>query len=144
MAVAVVCCAGFIALKALCHDAAPVSAAGSIAGGFAYAVFQWCCIVAVLGFGRRWLGFDAPARRYLADAVFPFYIVHQTAIVATSYAIRDLGWSVWSEALLVIMVTLAICFATYEVVRRVDWLRPWFGLKRTARPEGRFASAGGE
>src|SRR5262249_22917633 len=51
-----------------------------IYAGFAYGFYQWLCIVAVLGFARRWLNRDSAARRYLTDAIFPYYIVHQTAI----------------------------------------------------------------
>ena len=38
------------------------------------------------------------------------------------------------EALLLIAGTFATCLATYEAVRRVNWLRPLFGLK--AEPRG--------
>jgi len=41
----------------------------------AYRFYQWLCIVAVLGFARRWLTADSAARRYLTDAIFPYYIV---------------------------------------------------------------------
>jgi hypothetical protein len=44
----------------------------------AYGFYQWLCIVAVLGFARRWLTADSAARRYLTDAIFPYYIEHQT------------------------------------------------------------------
>src|SRR5205085_2301003 len=50
----------------------------------AYATNQWCAIAAILGFGRRWIKGDSPARRYLVDAVFPYYIVRQTAIIVTA------------------------------------------------------------
>jgi len=33
------------------------------------------------------------------------------------------------EAALLIAVTIAACGLTYEIVRRVPLLRPWFGLK---------------
>jgi len=71
--------------------------------------------------------------RYLTDAVFPFYIVHQTTIIATDYAIRDLGLPAWGEAAVVIAATVASCVLAYEIVRRVWWLRPLFGLKREPR-----------
>jgi hypothetical protein len=100
-----------------------------LASGIAYATLQWCSIVAILGFGRIWLTRDGPARRYLTAAVFPFYIVHQTAIILTAHALRDRGWPVAAEASTVIAVTIACCFASYEVVRRTGWLRPLFGLK---------------
>jgi peptidoglycan/LPS O-acetylase OafA/YrhL len=65
--------------------------------------------------------------------VFPFYIVHQTTIIATAYAIRDLSLPAWVEAAVVIAATVASCVIAYEIVRRVWWLRPLFGLKREPR-----------
>jgi hypothetical protein len=97
--------------------------------GVAYGCYQWFCIVAVLGFARLWLNRDSAARRYLTDAVFPYYIVHQTAIILIAHHIRGLGLSASVEAGIVIAGTVASCAATYEVVRRVRLLRPLFGLR---------------
>ena len=57
-------------------------------GGFAYGAYQWLCMVAILGFARRWLTADPAARRYLTDAIFPYYIVHQTAIIMIAHALH--------------------------------------------------------
>src|SRR3546814_6517535 len=46
-----------------------------------WAFDQWVWILALLGFARLLLNHDNTARRYLTDAVFPLYIIHQTAIV---------------------------------------------------------------
>jgi hypothetical protein len=97
--------------------------------GMAYGFYQWLCIVAVLGFARRWLNRDSAARRYLTDAIFPYYIVHQTAIIVIAHALRGSGLSAGMEAAIIIGGTAATCIATYEIVRRVGWLRPLFGLK---------------
>jgi hypothetical protein len=94
-----------------------------------YGIYQWSCIVAVLGFGRRWISGDSAARRYLADAVFPYYIVHQTVIVGVAFALRERGLSALAEAATIIAVTAACCALSYEVVKRIAWLRPLFGLK---------------
>jgi glucans biosynthesis protein C len=44
-------------------------------------VFTWAVIAAMLGFGQRHLNRTGPVLRYLTDAVFPYYILHQTLIV---------------------------------------------------------------
>ena len=144
LAVALFVYASFILARALGHPGATPSRALGLYAGFAYAAFQWCCIVAILGFGRRWLNRDAPARRYLTEAVFPFYIVHQTTIVVTDTAIRGLGLPAWGEAAVVIAATVASCVLAYEIVRRVWWLRPLFGLKREPRSRVRVRLSSGE
>jgi len=95
----------------------------------AYGFYQWLCMVAILGFARRWITKDSAARRYLTDAIFPYYIVHQTAIIMIAHALHGSGLSAELEASIVIGGTAAACVVTYEIVRRVAWLRPLFGLK---------------
>jgi hypothetical protein len=68
-------------------------------------------------------------RRYLTDAIFPFYIVHQTAIVVVGHHLAPLGLPAPVEAGLIILATAASCLMAYEIARRVGWLRPLFGLK---------------
>jgi glucan biosynthesis protein C len=92
---------------------------------------QWLWIAAAFGFARRYLSLrDGPARRYLTDAIFPFYIIHQLSIQVGGYYLTGLGLDVRLEAALLIAGTALSCVVTYEIVRRVAWLRPWFGLKR--------------
>ncbi len=93
-----------------------------------YALDQWCAIVAVLGFARQWNPADSRARRYLTEAIFPFYIVHQTAIVLLAHFMKPLALRPLVEGPLLIAATMATCFASFELVRRVGWLRPLFGL----------------
>jgi len=101
-----------------------------------YALNQWSAIVAALGFARRWNPADSRARRYLTEAVFPFYIVHQTAIVLLAHALKPLALRPVLEGPLLIAATVATCLASFEIVRRVGWLRPLFGLapRATAAP----------
>jgi hypothetical protein len=92
-------------------------------------------LVAVLGFARRWLTADSAARRYLTNAIFPYYIVHQTAIIMIAHALHGEDLPAWLEAGIVTSGTAAICVLTYEVIRRVPVLRPLFGLKQgVSRP----------
>ena len=83
----------------------------------------------MLGFARHWIVDDSPARRYLTEAVFPYYIVHQTVIVGVAFALREAGLPAAVEAAIIIAVTVASCALSYEIIKRVQWLRPLFGLK---------------
>lgn len=105
-----------------------------------YGIYQWCSIVAALGFARHANPRDSRARRYLTDAIFPYYIVHQTAIVGTAFALRGIGLPAWQEAAIIIVVTVASCALSYEVIKRVGWLRPLFGLKWQASAIPRTAN----
>jgi hypothetical protein len=45
----------------------------------------WMWILAALGFARRYLSFNHPVLRYSNEAVYPFYILHQTVIIILGY-----------------------------------------------------------
>jgi glucans biosynthesis protein C len=115
------------------HDHEPAAWLRLTMGGV-YALDQWAWMAAILAWGRRLLsGRDGPVRRYLTEAVFPFYIAHQTVIVLAGFHLTRLGWPAPTEATAVIALTVLACFATYELVRRVQVLRPLFGLKPALR-----------
>ena len=98
--------------------------------------YQWAALVAAFGFGSRWLPHtDGPARRTLTEAVFPFYIVHQTALIVCIHLLRPWSLPAALEAAIILGMTAATCWATYSIARRVTWLRPLFGLRLHATPE---------
>ncbi|HEY0053441.1 MAG TPA: acyltransferase family protein, partial [Caulobacteraceae bacterium] len=99
-------------------------------------VQQWAATAAALGFGRLYLNRDHPIRRYLTLAVFPFYIAHQTLIIAAGFFLSRQGLSAPVEASLILLLTFSGCWATYEVARRVPVLDRLYGL----RPQPREAS----
>jgi hypothetical protein len=133
--VAVLTYVAFITLRQM-GGQAPLTGteAGFVLRHTLYALYQWAAIVAILGFGKRWLTKDSPVLRYLTEAVFPYYIIHQTAIIAIAFALRDAGLPFWAEASLVLLTTVASCALGYEFVKRIAWLRPWFGLKPRPKP----------
>lgn len=104
---------------------------------FIHATDTWCAIAAILGFGARHLTRGGPALRYLTLGVFPFYLVHQTLIVVAAHHLAKRGLPQPLEAAILIVVTFAGCFATYEIVRRVPGVRILFGLKGQPAAEAR-------
>ena len=103
---------------------------------FVYGFQQWAWIIVAFGFARLHLvNRDGPVRRYLTEAIFPYYIVHQPAIIIVAHALVPFHLPLALEATILILSTVAICAVTFEVVRHVAVLRPWFGLK-TPRPQG--------
>ena len=93
----------------------------------------WAAIAALIGLAERYLNRDSAWRTTLAEAVFPFYIIHQTIIVLVEYWLLPLHLDPFVEFAILVPATVAGCWAFYLVGRRIDWLRPLIGLKR-ARP----------
>lgn len=93
-------------------------------------VYAWSVIVALLGLAQRFLNRPSPALTYLTGAVFPYYILHQTIIVAAGYYLTQLHLGVGVEFALVMTATVGGCALLHEfVIRRVVPLRPLFGMK---------------
>ncbi|HEX8389330.1 MAG TPA: acyltransferase [Sphingomonas sp.] len=91
-------------------------------------------VAALLGAADRFWNRDHPRRAILTEAVFPFYLVHQTVIVLVAYWIMPAGLP-WPAAMAVLVVaTVAGCWTFYLAGRAIGPLRPLIGLKRRARP----------
>lgn len=100
---------------------------------FVYALCAWCAIVAACGFAQRHLDADSAARRYLSEAVFPVYIVHQTLIVSMAHLIKPANIAPAAEGMVLVVLTLCLSFGIFEVVKRVAILRPLFGLGKVTQ-----------
>lgn len=106
----------------------PAAARNLARAGFG--TMQWCGALAALGFAHRHWNREFAWRRYLTDAVFPVYIVHQTILIGLAMALRPAALGAGTEGALLVALTFALSLAVYECVRRMAWLRPWFGLAR--------------
>lgn len=93
-----------------------------------YCVCQWAPILTVCGFAHRHLAFDSPRRRYLTEAVFPVYILHQTLIVSLAHGLKPARMTAGVEGAILVILTVTISFAVFALVRRVAMLRPLLGL----------------
>jgi glucans biosynthesis protein C len=99
-------------------------------------LFVMAWLLAVIGYAARYLRHGGVVLRYATEAVYPFYLLHQTVTVALAFWITPWTLGVWPKYLLVAAGTFIITWAIYEgIVRRVGFLRPCFGLK-PASPAG--------
>ncbi len=86
-------------------------------------------IFAVLGFANRHLNRPGKTLIYLSQGAYPIYILHMIFLYLASYLLFPLEISVWLKFILVIVFTGAGCFISYELIRKVRFIRPLFGLK---------------
>jgi len=101
----------------------------------------WTAIIAAIGFAHRSLKHaDGPIRRLLTQAIFPFYLIHQTLIVVAAHHLNRLGWPLAVEAPVLIAITLLGCWLFFDLGRHIPILRVWIGL---ASPPPRNAASVG-
>jgi len=94
----------------------------------------WSWLFAILGFGMRFLAFDRPILRYTNEGVLPFYILHQTVLLAVGYFI--ITWEIHDVLKWAIVFTSSfmIIMALYtQLIRKFELLRFLFGMK-TSHP----------
>jgi hypothetical protein len=99
----------------------------------------WASIAALIGVAERFLNRDHALRPMLTEAVFPFYIIHQTVIILVGFWILPLGLGAGTEFAILIAATIAGCWGFYLAGRDLAWLRPLIGLR--PRAVGRSVSA---
>lgn len=92
---------------------------------------RWSAILAILGYGTHHLNHTSPLLRYLNEAVYPYYILHQTLLIVAAWYLTpfQLGGIIESSA--VIVITVIGSLVGFEIIRRFKVLRLLFGLKIT-------------
>lgn len=91
---------------------------------------RWLWIVAIFGWGHHLLNRPMKWLPYATEAVYPWYILHQTLIIVLGFNLATLSLGPVLEPLLVLSGTIGGCLLLHEfIIRRSKLLRPLFGLK---------------
>jgi hypothetical protein len=100
-----------------------------IMGMLIYSFVRVAGVLTVLALAYRYLNKKSPSLSYFNEAVYPFYIVHQTIIIVLAYNLAPLELGPIIEPLSVIILTVLLCFICFEIIRRSDILKPLFGVR---------------
>lgn len=94
-------------------------------------VIAWGWLLALVGYGKRYLNRPHKSLNYLNQAVYPFYIIHQTVIVCISYYIVETqNESILSKYLFTVVVTFFITMGIYHLlIKPYAITRFLFGMK---------------
>lgn len=106
----------------------------------------WCWVLAILGYGKRWLDRDHPVLGWARDASYPVYILHQTVIVILAFYVVQTDETVLAKFLFTAFVSLGVTVALYEaLVRPYPAVRFLFGMNPApGQPSQALSSAGTE
>ncbi|MEA9589794.1 acyltransferase family protein [Xanthomonas sp. WHRI 10064A] len=101
----------------------------------ARATYTWLALLTLFGWARHGLNRPFAWLPYCTQAVFPWYILHQSLIILALYWLAPLHLGPWLEPSLVLASTVAGCLLLHEyLIRRVRWLRPLFGMPMRESP----------
>ena len=91
-------------------------------------------IFAIFGFGYKYLNKPSKLLSELSQAAYPVYIVHMIFLYLAAYLILPLKLSLAVNLILIILLSFTGCYISYEVIKRIEILRPFFGLKSLRKP----------
>ncbi len=87
-------------------------------------------VLATIGYGYRYLNVNRPLLPYLNEAVYPFYILHQTAIVVIGYYLLKTGLGVYDGFLAIsLSAGLSCVYIIWLLIRPFRPMRFLFGMK---------------
>lgn len=90
----------------------------------------WFWLVAVLGWAHHTLNRPFRWLAYATEAIFPWYILHQTFTVLAGYYLSRWALGPVVEPLVVTLLTIGGCLVVHEYgVRRWRYWRPLFGMR---------------
>lgn len=113
-----------------------------------WAFNSWFWVLALLGYGKRYLNRKNKLLAYANEAIYPFYILHQTLIVIIGYYVSQVKEEVLLKFLFIVFVTFILSVGIYEFfVKPYRIARLLFGMKekkanaaRKEKPENRLVS----
>ncbi|MFC2008292.1 acyltransferase family protein [Chloroflexota bacterium] len=97
---------------------------------------SWLIILAILGFGSRYLNFKNRFLGYANEAVLPFYILHQTIILIIGFFVVQWSMGIAPKYSIIVVTSFVAIIAIYELlVRRFNVLRFLFGMRLKKEPK---------
>jgi glucan biosynthesis protein C len=108
------------------------------------AVFvSWFWVITVIAFGQHYLNRYRPWLAKLNEGLYPFYILHQTAIITIGYYVCQLDWGIAAKFWTVSILTLIISIVVYLIlIRPFNWMRFLFGVRLKGQSNRAIISIG--
>ncbi len=105
-------------------------------------LYLWGMLLALLGWAHHRLNRPWRWLPWAREAVYPWYVLHQTAIIVLAVALARWPLGPVLEPLALLAGTVLLCWALTGVVQRSRWLRPLFGLPPVKAVRAKAAPGG--
>lgn len=102
---------------------------GYLIGTPLWAFNGWCWMVAIIFLGRKFLSFNHKFLGVSNELVLPFYILHQTVIVAVAFFVVGMTTIVMVKYLIIVFAGFAIISLLLIPIRQINVLRFLFGMR---------------
>ena len=102
----------------------------------------WFFVIAILGYGRKFLRSSNRFLNYTGEASYPYYILHQTIIVIVGFYVVQWQLGVGAKYLTILAASIAVTALLYELlVKRFNVLRFLFGMRRLKKEKSPVPAA---
>lgn len=102
----------------------------------------WCGAAFMLNIGMRYLDRDSKALRYGQATLLPFFVLHQTVMLAVAYFVVQWSAGLLPKLLIVLAGSFFVTIGIIElVIKRVGILRILFGMKGEGAGQAQAAAA---
>lgn len=96
-------------------------------------LYKWLAVLALLGIGKHLMNRTGRFAAYMGGASYPVYILHQHILVAIAYYVLFVAFPPAIQYILIVIISLLLTFACYEVIRRIPGVRWHFGSSGAAK-----------
>ena len=92
---------------------------------------SWFTVITVIAYGQHYLNKPHKWLSNISEGLYPFYILHQSVIIAIGYYVCQWDWSISAKYWMICFLTLTTCVGFYLLcIRPFNAMRFLFGLKR--------------
>ena len=109
-----------------------------------FPITAWGWIFTAIGYGKRYLNKKHRIQDYINEAVYPFYILHQTIIVIVVFTVVKSPDSVYSKFIFTFITSFILVTCIYHLlIRPYAVIRFLFGMKPKKKEAKRIVESGG-
>lgn len=92
---------------------------------------SWFTVITIVAYGQHYLNKPHPWLSKISEGLYPFYILHQSVIIAIGYYVCQLDWSISAKYWSISLLTLISCVGFYLLlIRPFNVMRFLFGMKK--------------
>lgn len=95
---------------------------------------SWSWILTLFAYSAIYFNKPSKILSYANEAVYPFFILHQTVMMGLCYYLKDIDMGFFAKFSILSIGTFGISWIIYEFgIRRYPLIRPLFGMKPKAK-----------
>ncbi|EAR01696.1 acyltransferase family protein [Maribacter sp. HTCC2170] len=109
--------------------------------GITEMVISLSCGLTAIGYFKNYFNKDHSSRKVLNEAIYPFYLLHQPALIFVGYVVLQWDIPYGLQALLITLLSLVSSIGFYWfIIRKFNVLRVAFGMKVKPKKESSIAT----